>query len=65
MEAEYRGRVHSGGLPTPIVHKYNPYLIWVVSQLKKYKVHGYEVPSRAIRGEVNGLCHHQHILFGV
>jgi hypothetical protein len=65
MEAEYGGRVHSGGLLTPTVHKYSPYLIWVVSQSKKYKVQGYEVPSRAIRGKVNGLCYRHQVLFGV
>jgi hypothetical protein len=65
MEAEYGARVHSGGLPTLTVHKYSPYLIEVRSQSKKYKVQGYEVPSRAIRGEVNGLCHRQQVLFGV
>jgi hypothetical protein len=27
MEAEYGGRLHSGGSPTLTVHKYSPYLI--------------------------------------
>jgi hypothetical protein len=65
MEAEYGGRVHSGGLPTPTVHKYSPYLIEVRSQSRKYEVQGYGVPSRAIREKVKGLSHRQQVLFGV
>jgi hypothetical protein len=38
MEAEYDDRVHSGGLPTLTVHKYNPYLTMVWSQSEKYEV---------------------------
>jgi hypothetical protein len=37
MEAEYDDRVHSGGLPTLTVHKYNPYLTMVWSQSQKYR----------------------------
>jgi hypothetical protein len=65
MVAEYGGRVHSGGLPTLTVHKYRAYLREVRSQFKRYKVQGYEVPSRAIREEVNGQCLRQQVLFGV
>jgi hypothetical protein len=54
MEVEYGGRVHSGGLPTPIVHKYSSYLIEVRSQSKNYKVQGGGVPSRVIREKVKG-----------
>jgi hypothetical protein len=65
MEAEYDDRVHSGGLPTHTVHKYNPYLTVVRSQSKKYKVQGCGVPSRAIRDKVKGLSYRQQVLFGV
>jgi hypothetical protein len=37
MEAAWGDRVHSEGLPTPIVHKYSPYLTVVRSQSKKYE----------------------------
>jgi hypothetical protein len=56
MEKGHGGRVHSGGLPTLTVHKYWAYLIEVRSQCRKYKVQGYEVPSRAIREKVKGRC---------
>jgi hypothetical protein len=38
MEGDHDDRVHSGGLPTLTVHKYDPYLIVVWSQFKKYEV---------------------------
>ena len=41
------------------------YLRMVRSQSWKYKVQGYEVPSRAIREEVKGRCLRQQVLFGV
>ena len=56
MVGECGGRVHSGGLPTLTVYKYRAYLTKVRSQFKRYKVQGYEVPSRAIR---------EKVLFGV
>jgi hypothetical protein len=65
MEAVSDDRVHSGGLPTLTMHKYSPYLIVVRSQSKKYKVQGYGVPSRAIRGKVKGFCPRQPALLGV
>jgi hypothetical protein len=65
MERYQVDRVHSGGLPTLTVHKYNPYLTEARSQCRKYKVQGYGVPSRAIREKVKGLCLRQQVLFGV
>jgi hypothetical protein len=65
MEGDHVDRVHSGGLPTLTVHKYSPYLTLVRSQSRKYKVQGCGVPSRAIRGKVKGLSHHQYGQFGV
>jgi hypothetical protein len=64
MERYQADRVHSGGLPTLTVHRYSPYLTEVRSQCRKYKVQGYEVPSRAIREKVKGLAYRQHVLFG-
>jgi hypothetical protein len=65
MEKGHVDRVHSGGLPTLTVHKYIPYLTEVRSQYRKYKVRGYEVPSRAIREKVKGVCLRQQVLFGM
>jgi hypothetical protein len=64
MEKGHVDRVHSGGLPTLTVHKYRAYLTEVRSQCRKYKVQGYEVPSRAIREKVKDLCLRQQVLFG-
>jgi hypothetical protein len=65
MERDQDDRVHSGGLPTLTVHKYSPDITEVSSRCRKYKVQGYEVPSRAIREKVKGLCLRQQVLFGV
>jgi hypothetical protein len=65
MERDHVDRMHSGGLSTLTVPKYSPYITEVRSQCRKYKVQGYEVPSRAIREKVKGRCLHQQVLFGV
>jgi hypothetical protein len=41
------------------------YLREVRSQFKRYKVQRHEVPSRAIREKVMGVCPRQEVLFGV
>jgi hypothetical protein len=65
MKADYDDRVHSGGLPTITVPSTVLDITVVRSQSKKYKVQGRGVPSRAISEKVKGLCHRQHVLFGV
>jgi hypothetical protein len=44
-------RVHSGGLPTTIVLRIVLSAIMEWSSSRKYKVQGWHVPSRAIRGK--------------
>jgi hypothetical protein len=65
MERDHDDRVHSGGLPTITVPSTVLDITVERSQSRKYVVQGWCVPSRAIRGKVKGLCHRQHVLFGV
>jgi hypothetical protein len=65
MEKDHDDRVHSGGLPTITVLSTVLDITVERSQSRKYNVQGCGVLSRAIREKVKGLCHRQHVLFGM
>jgi hypothetical protein len=65
MERDHDDRVHSGGLPTITVLSTVLDITVERSPSRKYNIQGCGVSSRAIREKVKGLCHRQHVMFGM